>query len=165
MVTYLGAYLGDELGLTTRQVGFAYMLGGSGSTLGSFIAGTRLLGISARMFIAVTNLAGGALVAIVMWSSSTTLVLLLLPLATMVASMGGVAVASLLAVESPAQAGTTMALNASLLNGGAAAGAALGGALIALGGYHAMAIGLPLFAFTAAILAWWPTKAHPTSHA
>ena len=159
-VTYLGAYLGDELGLSTRQVGFVYMLGGSGSTLGSFIAGTRLLRTSARTVVAVTNLAGGTLIALVLWSSSTTLVLILLPLATMLASIGGVAVASLLAVESPAQAGTTMALNASLLNGGAAAGAALGGALIALGGYHAMAIGLPLFALAAAILAWWPAKPH-----
>jgi predicted MFS family arabinose efflux permease len=67
-----------------------------------------------------------------------------------------VGVASLLAVESPAQAGTTMALNASLLNAGAAAGAALGGALIALGGYGAMALGLPVFALAAAILALCP---------
>ena len=38
----------------------------------------------------------------------------------------------------------------------AAGGALLGGVLIALGGYGALAFGLPLFAFAAAGLALWP---------
>jgi len=156
LVTYLGAYLGDELVLTTRQVGLAYMLGGTGSTIGSFIAGTRLVERQARGIVALANVGGGLLLGIILSGSSTLVTLTLLPLSTAMASIGGVGVATLLAVESPAKAGTTMALNASLLNAGAAAGAAIGGALIAVGGYGSMGIGLPAFAFAAAIVAWWP---------
>ncbi len=70
--------------------------------------------------------------------------------------MCSVGVTALLAAESPAGAGTTMVLNGSLINAGTAGGAALGGVLIALGGYGALGLGLPLFAFAAAALAWWP---------
>jgi predicted MFS family arabinose efflux permease len=49
-----------------------------------------------------------------------------------------------------------MVLHGALVNAGAAGGAALGGLLIALGGYGALGIGLPLLAFAAAVLAWWP---------
>lgn len=161
LVTYLGAYLGDELGLTTRQVGLAYMLGGTGSTIGSFIAGTRLVERQARGMVALANVGGGLLLGIILSGSSTLVAFTLLPLSTAMASIGGVGVATLLAVESPAKAGTTMALNASLLNAGAAAGAAIGGALIAVGGYGSMGIGLPAFAFAAAIVAWWPGVKRP----
>jgi predicted MFS family arabinose efflux permease len=51
-----------------------------------------------------------------------------------------------------------MVLNGSILNLATAASAALSGALIALGGYAALGIGLPLFALAAAILAWWPGR-------
>lgn len=161
LVTYLGAYLGDELGLTTRQVGLAYMLSGTGSTIGSFIAGTRLVERQARGMVALANVGGGLLLGIILSGSSTLVAFTLLPLSTAMASIGGVGVATLLAVESPAKAGTTMALNASLLNAGAAAGAAIGGALIAVGGYGSMGIGLPAFAFAAAIVAWWPGVKRP----
>jgi predicted MFS family arabinose efflux permease len=49
-----------------------------------------------------------------------------------------------------------MVLNGSVLNLGTAGGAILGGALIAIGGYAALGIGLPIFALVAALLAWWP---------
>ena len=51
---------------------------------------------------------------------------------------------------------TTMVLNSSLLNLGAASGAVLGGVLITLGGYEALGIGLPVVALVATVLAWWP---------
>ena len=82
-----------------------------------------------------------------------------MPLSLMIssaASMCSVGVATLLAAESPAGAGTTMVLNGSLINAGVAGGSALGGILNALGGYEALGIGLLLFAFAAAALAWWP---------
>ena len=46
-----------------------------------------------------------------------------------------------------------MALNGSLYNLGSAAGGALGGLLLAAGGYGALGLGLPLFAGAAALLA------------
>ena len=39
MLTYFGAFLKDELRLTTGQVGLTYMLGGGGYFLGSLAAG------------------------------------------------------------------------------------------------------------------------------
>ena len=47
-----------------------------------------------------------------------------------------------------------MALNGSVMNLGAAIGAAVGGGLLALGGYVALGLGLSVFAFAAAGLAW-----------
>jgi len=80
----------------------------------------------------------------------------LLLVISLAASMCSVGLATLLAAESPAGAGTTMVLNGSLINAGVAGGAALGGVLITIGGYGALGLGLPLFAFAAAALAWWP---------
>jgi predicted MFS family arabinose efflux permease len=69
-----------------------------------------------------------------------------------------VVIATLFVRESPAGTATTMVLNGTTLNLGSAVGAALGGVLIALGGYSALGFGLPLFAFAAAALAWWPSN-------
>ena len=63
--------------------------------------------------------------------------------------------------SSPSGAGTTMTLNTSLFNLGAAGGGAIGGALIAFSGYEALALGLPLFALAAALLSWRPSRAAP----
>ncbi|HEU5430702.1 MAG TPA: hypothetical protein VFU81_03515, partial [Thermomicrobiales bacterium] len=64
----------------------------------------------------------------------------------------------LLAAESPGGAGTTMVLNGSVLNLGTAVSALLGGSLIAVGGYPALGLALPLFALAAAALAVWPAR-------
>ncbi|MEJ7901794.1 MAG: hypothetical protein WKF63_08085, partial [Thermomicrobiales bacterium] len=50
-----------------------------------------------------------------------------------------------------AGAGTTMVLNGSLFNLGAAAGAGIGGMLLGVGGFNALAVGLPLFALGSAV--------------
>ena len=68
---------------------------------------------------------------------------------------------ALMTAETPSGAGTTMTLSGSLFNLGAAGGSAIGGALLALSGYQALAIGLPVFALAAALLSWRP--AHRSS--
>jgi predicted MFS family arabinose efflux permease len=145
------------VGLSTRQVGFVYTLAGVGYAAGTFVAGGRLGAISPRASVAVSSVAGGLLVGPMLWFPSVWVVLpLLLPI-SLAASMCSVGVSALLAAESPAGAGTTMVVNGSLINAGTAGGAALGGVLIAFGGYGALGLGLPLFAFAAAALACWPT--------
>jgi DHA1 family inner membrane transport protein len=151
LVTYIGAYLRDDLGLSTERVGLYYLVAGIGTTLGSLAGGSRFAAIRPRPTIAALNLIGGALVATVLVSSAS-MALALLPLAATIGVMASVGITALLAVESPAEPGTTMVLNTSLLNLGAAVGAAVGGVLIAVGGYGAMAVGLPVFALAAAIL-------------
>ncbi len=153
LLTYIGAYLRDDLGESTERVGLYYMVAGVGTTLGSLAGGSRLAAIAPRPTIAAANVIGGVLTALVLWSPAPV-VMLLLPLLAMVGVLASVSITALLAVESPAQAGTTMVLNASLLNLGAAVGAAAGGGLLAVGGYHAMALGLPIFAAAAALMVW-----------
>ncbi len=156
LLTYLGAFLAEAVGLSTQQVGFAYTLAGGGYAAGTFVASGRLGAVSPRMSVAVSSVAAGLLIGPMLWLPNVWIVLPLLLLVSLAASMCSVAVSALLAAESPAGAGTTMVLNGSLINAGTAGGAALGGVLIALGGYGALGLGLALFAFTAAVLTWWP---------
>jgi predicted MFS family arabinose efflux permease len=157
-VTYLGAYLGQAVGLDTRQIGVVYMLSGSGYVLGSVAAGERLGGLSPRVLVAVASAAIGLLLGPMLIVTDPWVVLPLLVAGSVAAAVAGVGVTALLAAESPAGAGTTMVLNGSILNAGTAASAALGGSLIALGGYPALGIGMPVFALMAAALALWPDR-------
>lgn len=156
MLTYLGGFLGEVIGLDTRQIGFVYMLAGGGYVLGSVIAGGRLGGISPRAMVAVASCATGLLLGPMLTIGDIRVVVPLLIGGSFAAALIGVGVTALLAAESPAGAGTTMVLNGSILNFATAASAALGGVLIAAGGYGALGTALPLFAFVAAVLAWWP---------
>lgn len=157
-ITYAGAYASDELGLSTRSVGFMYMLGGVGATTGSLIAGSRLLSRFPRTVVAVSSLAGGTLFLVFILSSSLAALMILNPVVAALSAIASVGVASLLAAESQAQAGTTMSLNATLINTGGSIGAAVGGVLLALGGFAVFGIGLSAFAVVAATLAWWPRR-------
>jgi predicted MFS family arabinose efflux permease len=51
-----------------------------------------------------------------------------------------------------------MALNGAVFNVGAAGGAGMGGLLLALGGYDALGLGLPVFALAAALVVWRPGR-------
>jgi predicted MFS family arabinose efflux permease len=156
LLTYLGAFLGDAVGLSTRQIGFVYTLAGGAFATGTFVAGGRLGGVSPRASVAASSVAAGLLVGPMLWLANAQVVLALLLVISLAAALCGVGVATLLAAESPAGAGTTLVLNSSLINAGTAGGAALGGVLIGLGGYGALGLGLSLCAFAAAALAWWP---------
>lgn len=163
IVTYLGAYLREELDLSTERVGFYYMAAGVGGMLGSFVGGSRLAAASPRRIIALSNLIGCGLGSLVLVSTAGW-ALFLLPLMSVAAIIASVGVTSLISVESPAQAGTTMVLNSSLMNLGAAAGAGVGGLLLAIGGYGALALGMPLVAVAAAALVLLPSRRrHPLS--
>jgi predicted MFS family arabinose efflux permease len=159
LLTYFGAFLSQKLGLSTSQVGLVYMLGGAGYFLGSLLAGGPLGRIPRRPL-----LIGGNVVMAVLLGLAFSAVLgplgsvAVLPLASFAGACGWVAIASLLTAESPAGAGTTMTLHGSLFNLGAAGGGAVGGLLLALAGYEALAIGLPLVGLGSALLAWWPGR-------
>jgi predicted MFS family arabinose efflux permease len=158
LLTYLGAFLGEAVGASTREIGFVYTLSGAGYAAGSFAAGGRLGSHPPRPAVAVANVVAGLLVGPLLLFTTAWVALPLLVVISVASAVCGVGLPALLAAESPAGAGTTMVLNGSLINVGGAAGAALGGALIALGGYDALGFGLPLFAFAAAVLAWWPAN-------
>jgi predicted MFS family arabinose efflux permease len=135
-------------------VGGVYMLGGSGYFAGSLFAGGPLRGVSARHLLVSGTIAMSLCMAVAYSQVfGTPGSVAVLPAATFAGAVGWVGLAALLTAESPAAAGTTMALNGSLFNLGAAGGGAAGGALLALGGYSALAVGLPLCGAAAAMLA------------
>ena len=159
LLTYFGAFLAEELALSTGLVGLAYMLGGSGYFLGSVLSGGPLGLVPPRTLLVAGNVAMALLMGLAFSAILGPIgTVATLPLAGFAGAMGWVAVAAMLTAGSPAGAGTTMTLHGSLFNLGAAAGGAIGGLLLALAGYGALAIGLPIFGLGAALLAWWPGR-------
>jgi predicted MFS family arabinose efflux permease len=155
LLTYLGAFLADELDLGTRAAGFVYTAAGIGSAAASLLGG-RIHFRAPRTVVGALILLNGVTTGIVLLSVSIWAAVPALMVTTGSSALAGVVIATLFVRESPAGTATTMVLNGTLLNVGAAVGAALGGVLIAVGGYTALGIGLPLFAFAAAALSWWP---------
>jgi MFS transporter, DHA1 family, inner membrane transport protein len=157
LVTYLGAFLVEALGLGTGHVGLVYMVVGSGYALGSLAVGGPLAQVPTRPQVIIGYLATAVLIALAFSGRvETTGSVILITVAALMMGVEGVAMAALLTAETPSGAGTTMTLNGSLFNLGAAGGGAIGGALLALSGYEALAIGLPVFGFAAAVLSWRP---------
>jgi predicted MFS family arabinose efflux permease len=153
-VTYLGAFLADELDLGTRSVGFVYMASGIGYAIGS-VLGSRVAVISPRTLLIFSCLLAAVILGAVMAVPIVWLTVVLVIGGSLVSAFGAISLVSVLADESPAGTGTTMVLNGSMINLGASAGALIGGILISLGGYQAMGIGLPLFSVIAAVLVGW----------
>jgi DHA1 family inner membrane transport protein len=152
LLTYLGALLRDRFGLSTSEVGLVYMLSGTGYLLGSLAAGGPFARLPARPLVAISNVTM-ALSMVIAFSAvlDTRLTIALLPVAGFAGAVGWVGLTALLTSETPAGAGTTMVLNSSLFNLGAAAGAGIGGFLLAVGGYDSLAVGLPLFGLGSAL--------------
>jgi predicted MFS family arabinose efflux permease len=88
--------------------------------------------------------------------AGTTGSIILITASALMMGVEGVAMTALMTAETPSGAGTTMTLSGSLFNLGAAGGGAIGGVLLALSGYEALAVGLPVFALGAALLSWDP---------
>jgi DHA1 family inner membrane transport protein len=165
MITYLGAALSDRFGISTSEVGLVYMLVGSGYLAGSLVAGRALARFPVASLVAV----GNAVMGLMLMTALSGLVdfriaIGLLSLAAFAGAVGWVGLTALLTSETPAGAGTTMVLNGSLYNLGAAVGAGLGGILLAAGGVSALALGLPLFGLGSAICVWAPRRQFIPDH-
>jgi predicted MFS family arabinose efflux permease len=152
-LTYLSTLMHRELGLSTSQIGVMFFIGGA-AYIGASLNARRVLSlIPLRLAVALGNGAMALLVAIVMsglvgyWST-----LVLIPLTGIAAGIGWVSIVTLMAEESPAEAGTTMALNGAAFNLGAAGGGALGGIALAAFGFLEMGLMLALFALVGAFL-------------
>jgi len=155
LLTYLGAFLAEALGMGTGHVGLVYMAAGSGFFLGSLAVGGPLARVPAHTLV-VTGYTAMALLMAVAFSArlGTTGSAALIAIAAFVMGLEVVGMAALLTAETPSGPGTTMSLSGSLFNFGAAGGGAIGGALLAFSGYDALAAGLPVFGLAAALLSW-----------
>jgi predicted MFS family arabinose efflux permease len=155
LATYVGAFLIDELSLGSNSVAVAYMGGGVGVFLGSVLAGSRFVHVPLRPLVAWTTAFQGLLAgATFVLPVNLAPVIVLLAVSGFLGAFSMIGLTTLLATETRAGVGTTMVLNGSIINLGTAAGAAIGGVLLAVGGYHAIGLGLPVFALLAALLMW-----------
>ena len=161
LLTYLGAFLVEALDLGTGHVGLVYMGAGAGYCLGSLVVGGPLARVPARRLVVIGYLATAVLIALA-FSGRVGTAGAIIPIAgtSLMLGVEGVAMTTLLTAETPSGAGTTMTLNGSLFNLGAAGGGAIGGLLLAVSGYQALAIGLPVFALGVALLSWRPAPGH-----
>jgi MFS transporter, DHA1 family, inner membrane transport protein len=159
LVTYLGAFLVERLGLGSGQVGLVYMIVGAGYCLGSLSVGGPMARVPTRRLVISGFLATAVLVGLAFSArTGTPGAIILITGVSLMMGVEGVAMTTLLTTETPSGAGTTMTLSGSLFNLGAAGGSAIGGALLALSGYEALALGFPLFALGAAMLSWRPAR-------
>ena len=153
LVGYFGAFLSDELGLSVSWIGLAYMMGGGGYVTGSLIAGKVLARLPARLVIGVTNITIAIAVGLTFYLvQGPAGAIFMLFVSGIAGSLSFVGTVTLLSLETPGGAGTTMSLSGALTNLGAAGGGAIGGSLLATGGYEALALGLPLFAVSTVLL-------------
>jgi MFS transporter, DHA1 family, inner membrane transport protein len=159
LISYLGVLLRDRFELTTSEAGMVYMLVGTGYLLGSLVAGGSLARVPVRPQVAIGN-ATMALLMLVAFlvPVGATLAIGLLWIAAFAGAVGWVGLTALLTSETPAGAGTTMVLNGSLYNAGAAAGVGIGGALLAVGGFGTLALVLSLFGLVSCFCVWTPRR-------
>ena len=161
LLTYLGAFLAEALGMDTGQVGLVYMIAGTGYFLGSLAVGGPLARIPARTLVIVGYAATALLIAVALSARLGAVgSAVLITGAALAMGLEVVGMIALLTAETSSGSGTTLTLNASLFNFGAAGGGAIGGLLLAVAGYDALAIGLPLFGLAAALLSWRPAPVH-----
>ena len=150
LVTYFGAYLKEDVRLETGGITVAFFLAGTAFLVGSVAAGGRLGFLPPRLLAAGGDLATGLLIGVLFaaplpgWAAVAVATA-----ACFTGAFAYVGVTALLAAA-PGGAGTTMTLNGSLFSLGSAGGGALGGALLAAGGYGALGLGLPAFMAVAA---------------
>jgi predicted MFS family arabinose efflux permease len=158
LLAYIGAYWADQHGFTVREIGWMAMLGGSFYFAGTKLGGSgRLADINTRSLFGITVLLCGlSFGAFISLPVDATSALAIMTIASLTGGIAFVAQTSLVSMETPAGQGTTMSLNAAMFTSGSALGGALGGVLLAVGGYGLLGTGLMGFMLLSAILVWHP---------
>ena len=159
--TYFGAYLVEVRHLSVQQAGWGYTGVGLGFFLGSLLSGGRLGHLPPRALLIVTALIQGlVLLNPVVPGLPLLLVLVLSGAGSLMMGIANVTVTLLLGRESPAGRATTMTANQAAFSLGSASGGALGGLMLALSGYTAIALCIPALCCVAAALVWFCRPRH-----
>jgi predicted MFS family arabinose efflux permease len=154
--TYFGAYLIQVQRLGLVQAGWAYTALGLGLLAGSTLVAGRLGSVPLRpLLIASSLLQAAAMVIALLAPLGAVAFIGVMTLGGAIGGVGGPAVALLLLSESPAGRGTTMTVNQPAFSLGVALGSAVGGLLLSVGGYTAIAHSVPAFFLVASALLWW----------
>jgi predicted MFS family arabinose efflux permease len=136
-LTYAGAYLADDVGLSVTAVGLAYMVGGGAYFLGSLAAGRFAIPWTPAIFASVMTIASSVTLIVVTLATSLPVVVVLgIALTGLASALAWVMFTTLMATMTRAGQGTTMSFNATIQNLGAAAGGIVGGMAIAISGYQ-----------------------------
>jgi predicted MFS family arabinose efflux permease len=161
MLTYVGAFFIDELGLSLSVAGFLWVFLSAGFLIGSLLVNGQLRRYDQRMTFILTATMMGAFVGVMFLAEAPIPVsLALLFLGSLAGGVAEVTAVTILANETSGPQGATMALNSSVVRFGTAAGASLGGAFLALGGYPLVALGLPLVAVLGSVVVWISRGVH-----
>lgn len=158
VITYAGAFFIDDRGLSTGAVGFVYAAGGAGFLLGSLSAGSRFGRFSPVPMVVLTTSLTGLLFGMMFVLPGVVLPVISLGIGGFIGAFGWVAATTLLTTTTPGGAATTMVLNGSGINLGSAGGGAIGGIMLATGGYTAVGIVLPLFALASSVVIWLSSR-------
>jgi predicted MFS family arabinose efflux permease len=159
MLTYLGAFLGDEFDAGALAVAAVFAAGGSAFFAGSLLTPRMMKLMPATAILAATQVAMALLVGLLFLGSRSVATALIVTM--MVGLAGGfsfVTFATVLVEQTPAGRGTTMSLSGILASGAATIGGALGGAVLAVVDYHALALVLPVPAILSALVLYWPER-------
>jgi MFS transporter, DHA1 family, inner membrane transport protein len=159
IITYAGAFFIDDRGLSTGAVGFVYAAGGAGFLVGSLAAGGPLGRFNPVRTVVLATALSGILFGLTFVVPGVVLPVLSMALGGFVGAFGWVAATTLLSNTTPGGAATTMVLNGASINLGSAGGGALGGILLATGGYMAVGLILPLFAIGSSAIIWLSSPA------
>lgn len=152
-LTYFGAFLADEVGFSTRQIGLVYMVSGVGYLLGSLVAGRRRGTTSIAVIAASMTFITGLMVLLSLTSASMPwLVIVGVCGVTWSSSFAWVMFTTLLTTKTPVGQGTTMSLNSTVVSIGSAAGGIVGGIMIAAAGYIVLSVSLTIALIGSALL-------------
>jgi MFS transporter, DHA1 family, inner membrane transport protein len=161
-LAYVGAFFVEQLGRSLQEVGLIWVVIGPGFFVGSLLVSGRLRLLDQRMTFVVSVVLMGLMIGLVFIAQPSFLVAYgILFFAALFGGIAEVTTVTVLSAESPAQQGTTMALNSSIIRLGSAGGAAIGGGLLVTGSYVALGIGFPLMAFGAAACGWLSRRPAP----
>lgn len=157
MLAYIGAFLGNEHGLSTGEIGWAYMVSAGGYFLGTKLAAGRIGDIGPRKLYGVMTSVMGLFVGLsVTLPFGPITSIAILTIGATAGGIGFVVFVTLMSTETMAGQGTTMSLNAAMMALGGALGGLFGGLFLAIGGYVLLGLGLMAFSFVGAALVWRP---------
>jgi predicted MFS family arabinose efflux permease len=163
--SYLSAFLVEQHGFTTQDVGWVYLFGGGGVMVGTMLSGSRL-GARPRPLMIASRLTAGLLFAGAMIPPLPgVVVVVMVSLAMVVQGLYTVPSLLVLNAETPGGRATTMTLNSSAMSLGTALGGMIGGVALTLGGYATLGICAPIFLLAGAGIIWWSRPRAPRPRA
>lgn len=154
VLTYVAAIYVQRHGFSTQEAGGLYLVGGLGVLLGQLLAGGRL-GRRPRLLVIASRAVAGLLMgASLLLPLPALITVVLLTLGLLANGASNVATVVLLTGVAPTGRATALTVNGSAMSLGAALGGAVGGLLIAVGGYEPLGAGTLVLALASSGLVW-----------